>query len=105
MERGGLPRGFPGHLFSHFLLSAIIAIMGQLVVRNLEETLVRKLKKRAVEHGVSAEEEHRQILRKALAEPDDDFPDLKGVLLSMPDVGDDAIFTRLPDLPRDIDLS
>jgi antitoxin FitA len=84
--------------------SAINAIMSQLVVRNLEETLVRKLKKRATEHGVSAEEEHRRILRQALSEPEDDFPDLKAVLLAMPDVGDDALFARLPDLPREIDF-
>ena len=79
--------------------------MGQLVVRNLEIELVRKLKKRAAAHGVSQEEEHRRILRRALTEPDEDFPDLKSVLLAMPDVGDDADFARLRELPGDVDLS
>ena len=43
--------------------------MSQLLVRNIPESLVKKLKRRAVEHGVSAEEEHRQILRAALSQP------------------------------------
>ena len=42
--------------------------MAQLVVRNLEDELVAKLKLRAAEHGRSAEAEHREILRQALAE-------------------------------------
>lgn len=44
--------------------------MRSLLVRNLEDSLVRKLKKRAVAHGVSAEEEHRRILRDILSRPD-----------------------------------
>ena len=40
--------------------------MAQLLVRNLEPSLVKKLKLRAVENGVSAEEEHRRILADAL---------------------------------------
>jgi plasmid stability protein len=79
--------------------------MSQLVVRNIEVALVRKLKQRAVEHGVSAEEEHRRILKRALAERDEDFPDLKSLLLAMPEAGSDADFARLKDLPRQIDLS
>ena len=79
--------------------------MSQLIVRNLELSLVRKLKKRAVQHGVSQEEEHRRILRRVLAEPDDDFPDLKAVLLAMPDAGDDADFARVRQLPQELDLS
>ena len=83
---------------------AIIDIMAQLVVRKLEPELVRRLKRRAVDHGVSAEEEHRRILRRALLE-EDDFPDLKGLLLAMPDVGEDKIFERVRDYPQDLDLS
>lgn len=41
--------------------------MAQLLVRDIPETLVKKLKRRAVAHGVSAEEEHRRILREALS--------------------------------------
>lgn len=44
--------------------------MAQLLVRNLPESLVKKLKKRAVEHGWSAEEEHRRILEDALEKGD-----------------------------------
>jgi plasmid stability protein len=75
--------------------------MSQLVVRNLEAGLIQRLKQRAAEHGVSAEEEHRRILRHALLEPEDDFPDLKALLLAMPDVGEDDDFTRLRQLPPD----
>lgn len=79
--------------------------MSQLVVRNIAPALVRKLKQRAVEHRVSAEEEHRRILKRALTEPDDDFPDLKSLLLAMPRSGGKADFARLKQLPREIDLS
>ena len=40
--------------------------MAQLLVRNIEEELVRILKLRAAQQGRSAEEEHREILRQAL---------------------------------------
>lgn len=43
--------------------------MSQLLVRNIPESLVKRLKRRAVEHGVSAEEEHRRILSEALRHP------------------------------------
>jgi plasmid stability protein len=41
--------------------------MPQLLVRNINEALVRKLKRRALLHGVSAEEEHRRILKETLS--------------------------------------
>jgi plasmid stability protein len=62
----------------------------QLVVRDLSEELVRRLRARAVEHGRSAEAEHREILRAALA-PRRSF---KEALLAMPDVGPDEAFAR-----------
>jgi len=79
--------------------------MAQLVVRELESELVQLLKERAVEHGVSAEEEHRRILRYALTQTDDDFPDLKALLQGMPDAGEDADFERIREFPRKVDLS
>ena len=79
--------------------------MPQLVVRDLEAELVQRLKERAVEHGVSAEEEHRRILRQALTQPEDEFPDLKALLLAMPETGEDADFERTREFPRDVDLS
>ena len=42
--------------------------MAQLIVRNLDDELVLRLKQRAAEHGRSAEAEHREILREALIE-------------------------------------
>jgi plasmid stability protein len=66
--------------------------MAQLIVRNLDESLVRDLKRRAGEHGVSMEEEHRRILRNALQGPA--VVSFKEYLLSMPDVGEDSLFER-----------
>jgi len=40
---------------------------GNLHVRNLDDDLIAKLKLRAARHGRSAEAEHREILRQALA--------------------------------------
>ena len=40
---------------------------GNLHVRNLEDDLIARLKQRAARHGRSAEAEHREILRQALA--------------------------------------
>jgi antitoxin FitA len=42
--------------------------MAQLIVCNIDEEIVARLKQRAAEHGRSAETEHREILRQALAE-------------------------------------
>lgn len=77
--------------------------MAQLIVRNLEDEVVRELKLRAVRHGRSAEEEHREILRRALA-PRRPAETLKELLLRMPDVGDDRDFERPPDLGRGVEL-
>ncbi len=43
--------------------------MGSLTVRNLDDSIIRSLRIRAAEHGRSAEAEHREILRAALAAP------------------------------------
>lgn len=76
--------------------------MGQLIVRNIEDEIVRALKERAGRHGRSAESEHREILREALRPKPAE--DLKSILLEMPDVGEDADFERIRDRPRRIDL-
>jgi antitoxin FitA len=49
------------------LLALVASEMASLHVRNLDEELVRRLKRRAVRHGRSAEAEHREILRQALS--------------------------------------
>ena len=40
--------------------------MASLLVRNLDEDIVARLKRRAERHGRSAEAEHREILRQTL---------------------------------------
>jgi len=43
--------------------------MASITIRNLEETVKRKLKIRAAEHGRSMEQEAREILKSALGQP------------------------------------
>jgi plasmid stability protein len=40
---------------------------GNLRVRNLDDKLIARLKRRAARHGRSTQAEHREILRQALA--------------------------------------
>ena len=77
--------------------------MAQLIVRNIDEEIVKRLKRRAVEHGRSAEAEHREILRAALL-PDEKESSIKTLLLQMPDVGDDDDFLRTADTGREVEL-
>ncbi len=67
--------------------------MANLLVRDVDETIVRALKKRAGQHGHSAEAEHRAILAAALAQPHK--RSLAEVLAAMPNVGTDADFERV----------
>ncbi len=69
--------------------------MPQLIVRKLEEKVVRKLKARAGIHGVSIEEEHRRILREALLGKAERPGSFKKHLLEMPNVGHDTNFERI----------
>ena len=62
--------------------------MPQLIVRQIEEKVVKKLKEQAGQHGVSMEEEHRRILREALLGNAAKRPSFKEALLAMPNVGD-----------------
>ena len=78
--------------------------MAQLIVRDIEEKVVRKLKQRAGEHGVSMEEEHRRILRESLLREEKKKPSFIEHLLSMPDVGPDEVFERSKDYGRDVEL-
>ena len=47
--------------------------MAQLTVRNVAQQVIRSLKRRAAAHGRSAEAEHREILRRALLEREENF--------------------------------
>jgi plasmid stability protein len=78
--------------------------MPQLIVRQIEEKVVKRLKQQAGAHGVSMEEEHRRILREALLGPSRRKPSFKEYLLQMPDVGPDELFARHRDLGREVDL-
>jgi plasmid stability protein len=77
--------------------------MPQLIVRNVDAELVRRLKLRAAQHGCSAEAEHRSILQAALMEPAQPAAggSFKEALLAMPEVGEDSDFARVQDFGRD----
>ena len=65
----------------------------QLTVTNVEGQFVAALERRAAEHGVSNEEEHRRILAKVLTGNSrglsfKDFP------RTIPDAGEDWMFDR-----------
>ena len=68
--------------------------MAQLVVRQLEESVVQKLRERAAQDGVSMEEEHRRILRAALCPDPSKTKSFKAHLLAIPTVGEDWMFER-----------
>jgi len=79
--------------------------MAQLLVRDLDESLVAALRKRAAKHGRSVEAEHRAILKAALRKGP--ARDLKAMLLAMPksqSEEDEADFDIERDLARDIEL-
>ena len=76
--------------------------MASLLVRGVDDALVRALKERASAHGRSAEAEHRAILAAALARPR--RRSLAEVLSSMPDVGIDADFERVEGLDEAPDV-
>ena len=78
--------------------------MPQLIVRQIEERVVKKLKERAGRHGVSMEEEHRRILREALLGKAAKRPSFKEALLAIPNVGTDKDFERGPQIGRPVDL-
>jgi len=67
--------------------------MADLLVRGVDEALVRRLKQRAAARGRSAEAEHREILAQALMRPR--RRSFAEVLSSMPDVGSDDDFARI----------
>jgi antitoxin FitA len=76
--------------------------MAQLIVRNLSDDLVAALKRRAARNQRSAEEEHREILRSALAATR--RRSFVQVLSGMPNVGEDSDFVRQQEDPRRAEL-
>ena len=69
--------------------------MANLIVRDIDESLVRALKQRAARHGRSAEAEHREILASVLRRPRKRH--LAEVLAAVPRVGLDEDFARVED--------
>jgi plasmid stability protein len=79
-------------------------MMSQLLVRDLEPAIVRKLRSQAAALGISVEEAHRRLLRAALfgdtPGPKDNFI---AYLRSVPS-GEDIDFPRSNELPRPVEL-
>jgi plasmid stability protein len=73
--------------------------VGQLIVRNVDDELIRALKVRAAQNRRSAEAEHREIRREALKSGRLRKP-FNDALLEMPAVGADGEFERLRDFGR-----
>ena len=69
--------------------------MANLIVRNIDEAIVNALKRRASQHGVSAEAEHRKILEQALMQPAK--RSFAEALSLIPNVGNDSDFERVQD--------
>ena len=79
--------------------------MPQLLVRNIEDKVVRKLRSLASRDGVSMEEEHRRILRAALLGHQKQGGTFADYLLEIPQAVDPSdLFKRQRDLPREIEL-
>ena len=74
--------------------------MPQLLVRNIEPAVVKQLRRRAAAQGISVEEAHRRLLRRALvgnqAGPAEDF---LAYLRGIP-AGGKIDFARSADRPR-----
>jgi plasmid stability protein len=81
--------------------------MAQLVIHNIEEAVVRRLRARAARNGVSMEEEHRRILHEALLGDKKRGAAFVDYLVSIPRApqGEPTnLFARKRDMPRKIDL-
>ncbi len=61
-----------------------------LIVRNVDEDIVKSLREQAARNGRSAEAEHREILKSALKRPKKRT--FNEILASMPNVGRDSDF-------------
>jgi plasmid stability protein len=77
--------------------------MPQILIRQLDSAVVRKLRAKAAAEGVSAEEEARRILRRSLVGDVPSMP-LIDFLRTMPDVDDDSILRRRKRKPRNVAL-
>ncbi|MGU7768848.1 FitA-like ribbon-helix-helix domain-containing protein [Burkholderia sp. MR1-5-21] len=69
--------------------------MANLLVRNVDDSIVQSLREQAAANGRSAEAEHRAILANALGRPQ--RRTFAEALMSMPNVGEDTDFQRVQD--------
>ena len=69
--------------------------MASLIVRNVDDEIVRALKIQASQKGISAEAEHRNLLADALLTPR--RKSFEEVIQSIPPVGRDEDFSRVED--------
>ena len=69
--------------------------MANLIVRNIDGDIADALKARARQHGISAEAEHRLILKQVLMQPKK--KSFSEVLTQIPNVGENSDFERLQD--------
>jgi plasmid stability protein len=69
--------------------------MANLIVRNVNEDIIKALKMRAGRHGISAEAEHRKILAQALVKARK--RSFVEAIAAMPNVGKDSDFKRVQD--------
>jgi plasmid stability protein len=82
-------------------------VASQLIVRNLDDEIVDALRRRAAQHGRSAEAEHREILRAALSPKP--HTSLKKHLLAIPksvadEEDEDFVFEHRKERGRAVDL-
>jgi len=77
--------------------------MPQILIRKLEEAVIRKLRARAAAEGISAEEKARRILRKSLLTGAPALPLLE-FLRTMPEMDEDSIFERPKAKQRKVQL-
>src|SRR5258706_6974414 len=70
-------------------------VMANLIVRNVDERIVRALKSRAGKHYRIAEAEHRELLAAVLLKSK--TKSFAEVLASIPNAGEDADFARIDD--------
>ena len=69
--------------------------MANLIVRTLVQRIVDALKRRAVQHGRSAEAEHRALLASILLQPKK--KSFNEALAAIPNIGLDEDFKRVED--------
>ena len=69
--------------------------MANLIVRNIDDEIVKALKLRAGKKGISAEAEHRNLLAAALLTPQ--RRSFAEVIRSIPSVGNDEDFSSQQD--------